>query len=112
MANEDQKRCHNQCIFLHQEGLPVPETCDEHQPPCLLQHAALTTYEVLLNQFSFLRKAKGLLPYPPLPRPHWHKFPTFETQLPLLFCRDSQAVVTKVEMVMEIIPADFAGGPN
>jgi hypothetical protein len=37
--------------FLRQENLPVPEHCTEHNPPCLMQHAALTTLETFWLQF-------------------------------------------------------------
>lgn len=44
-TNTDRQKCHRNARFLRSQGHPVPPSCKEHQPPCLLQHAALTTLE-------------------------------------------------------------------
>jgi len=67
-------------------GLQVPEHCNKHEPPCLMQHAALIDFESYLIQFSIIRMAHGLPPLTiPPPVPANHPFPTFEYQLPLSF---------------------------
>lgn len=65
----------------------LPKYCIEHDPPCLLQHAALTSVEAILIQFAVLRQARSLPPAGPVPRPadFEPKFDTFEYQLPIQF---------------------------
>jgi hypothetical protein len=35
-VNEDLKKCHQRAQFFRQEGLPVPQHCRKHHPPCLI----------------------------------------------------------------------------
>jgi len=95
--NEDRKECHLRAKFRRQEGLDIREECDRHRPPCLMQHAATTTLEAFLLQFDVLStaKGKGTLARPAIKipeRPHWHPYPTFETQLPVTFCRNNTGI--------------------
>ena len=79
----------NRCLYAAQDirlsGLDVPQRCARHQPPCLLQHAALTPFEVYSIQFSIFRMANGLPPVEGVRQPSDHPYPTFEYQLPLSF---------------------------
>ncbi|KFY57250.1 hypothetical protein V496_06486 [Pseudogymnoascus sp. VKM F-4515 (FW-2607)] len=84
-ANNNRKSCHEEARFIRGEGFNIPPYCNKHQPPCLMQHAALTTFESFLIQFSVLRQAQGLPASPALARPRWHQYKTFEYQLPLQF---------------------------
>jgi hypothetical protein len=36
-VNEDRKVCHDQAKFLRGEDRDVPESCNRHHPPCLMQ---------------------------------------------------------------------------
>jgi hypothetical protein len=103
-ANEDRKQCHQRSDFLRKENLPVPQHCDRHDLPCLMQHAALTTLEAFLIQFHVLLMAKGKAPLEPPPRPQWHPYLTFEYQLPLTFCQANPAVdVDSGEIVSGVV---------
>jgi hypothetical protein len=64
-----------------------------------VKHAALTTYESYLIQFSILRQAKGLLAILQPHRPRRHRYSTFEYQLPLKFCDSVAASISKNEIV-------------
>jgi hypothetical protein len=102
--NKDRKECHLRAQFLRQEGLPVPKHCSKHDPPCLMQHAALTILEAFLVQFFVLRTAKGKAHLAPPQRPRWHRYSTLEYQLPLTFCQDDSAVsLSPSEMVKEVV---------
>ncbi|KAB5559742.1 hypothetical protein GE09DRAFT_1220405 [Coniochaeta sp. 2T2.1] len=82
-VNADRKDCHKLALRLRSSGREVPARCETHHPPCLLRHAALSTFEVYLLQFHVLRMARQI-PDPPSPHtPRWHLFPTFETSLPV-----------------------------
>ncbi|KAI4237115.1 MAG: hypothetical protein LQ349_002098 [Xanthoria aureola] len=81
--NHDRKNCCGEARKLRQEGKDIPEHCEHHSPPCLLQHAALTTNEAFSIQFDVLRRARGISPDPtPLTRPRRHRWSTFEGYLP------------------------------
>ena len=91
--NEDRKRCHMLAKQLRRAGMEVPIHCDQHNPPCLMQQAALSTVETYLIQFSVYRTAKGLPSLHSLPKPVDHRFKTFETRLPIQFARPVQGIV-------------------
>jgi hypothetical protein len=115
LTNEDRKKCYLKAKFLRQENLFVPEHCTgtQHHPPCLIQHAALTTLEVFLIQFFVLLKAKGVTPLAALSRPRWHPYTTFEYQLPLTFCQvDSAVKLESEQMVNEVVPLSHIGRPE
>jgi len=65
-----------------------------------MQHAVLTTFEVLLIAFSVLRLAKGLSPIKPPPRPRSHLYPTFEFELPLKFLEGNSAVTVDLRALV------------
>lgn len=73
--------CASAAVALRSYVTPVPQYClnENHEPRCLLQLAALTSYEAFATQFNVLRIAKDLPALPPLPRPshHPHRLPTF-----------------------------------
>lgn len=81
--NQDRTNCCNEARILRHNGADIPEHCMSHSPPCLLQHAALTTFEVFRIQLFVLRSALGVEQPRPLPRPRYYKYPTHETQLPI-----------------------------
>ncbi|KAI4150984.1 MAG: hypothetical protein LQ341_001000 [Variospora aurantia] len=83
--NQNRKECVRQARFLRAERRTVPEECALHDPPCLMQHAALTSIERYHIQFAVLRQAHGLPANPRIARPRRYVYPTFETQLPCLF---------------------------
>ncbi|KAL2075898.1 hypothetical protein VTL71DRAFT_841 [Oculimacula yallundae] len=95
--NLSRKACHELAQHLRRQGEAVPIHCSDpdHDPPCMMQHAALTTYEAYLIQFSILRKAKGLPPIAEPPRPRRHTYNTFEYQLPVLFCGNQSSFDTE-----------------
>jgi len=73
------------------------------------QHAALSTTEAYYIQFATLRRAKGLPPTQPTPRPRRHVNPTLESQLPSLF----SAITTDAdELVPEALPIRKEGRPE
>jgi hypothetical protein len=112
-VNEDRKKCHCRAKFLRQENLPVPEHCTEHNPPCLMQHATLTTTETFCIQFFVLLTAKGIaLPRPP-PRPQWHPHSTWEYQLPLRLRSVHPAIsLASEDIVSGVIPPAHFGKPE
>ncbi|KAE9373247.1 hypothetical protein N431DRAFT_557405 [Stipitochalara longipes BDJ] len=111
--NEDRKQCHSRAKFLRQEGLPVPSQCTKHSPPCLMQHASLSTFETFLVQFSVLLTAKGQAPFAAPQRPRWHAYPTFEHQLPLSFPLIEPAVkLPEDEIDSQVVPESPTGKPE
>jgi hypothetical protein len=95
--NNERKECHARARFLRSEGLDVPDHCDKHHPACLLQQAALTTFEMYLVQFSVWRAANGMSPITAPPTPRWHPYPTFEFGLPLSFCQPDSSMTLRPE---------------
>jgi len=85
--NQDRKGCHSKGRILRQEGHDVPDRCAKHNPPCLMQHAALTIFETFFVQFYVSCLANDIAPPPPPQRPRWHPYSTFEYRLSLKFCR-------------------------
>ncbi|CAF9918026.1 hypothetical protein IMSHALPRED_003835 [Imshaugia aleurites] len=70
--NVGREKCREEARRLRSKNVEdVPEHCTnpKHDPPCLMQHIALTTFEVYCIQFAVLRQAKGLTAIPPEPRP-------------------------------------------
>ena len=113
-TNHDRKACCELAARLRQEGKPIPEHCETHNPPCLLQvsiwkaldgqcssplmqHAALTTQEAYAIQFDVLRRARGIAPKP-IDRPRRHRFSSFESQLP---CRFPALKVESADLILE-----------
>lgn len=79
--------CSDEAQQMRRNGEKVPWGCSTHDPPCLLQLAALTPFEaVLIQRFVFNRGAADK--QPPPPRPRQHRYPTFETQIPVSFAAD------------------------
>ncbi|KAI1366954.1 hypothetical protein F5Y08DRAFT_109276 [Xylaria arbuscula] len=76
--------CQKQASFLRSQGREVPPECNLHQPPCLMQHASLTMFEACAIQI-FVFRDSSRLPQSLPSRPPWHRYPTFENQLPLKF---------------------------
>ncbi|KAI0188352.1 hypothetical protein EV127DRAFT_513098 [Xylaria flabelliformis] len=83
--------CQKQASFLRGQGREVPPECHLHDPPCLMQHASLTMFEACAIQIFVLRDSYGL-PQSAPSRPPWHRYPTFENQLPLQFAPHDAAV--------------------
>ncbi|KAK8134938.1 hypothetical protein PG984_006950 [Apiospora sp. TS-2023a] len=81
--NIDRIDCHDRARFLRSEARAIPERCDIHDPPCLLQLASLTTFEAYLIQFAVLCRSRRLSRPPAPSRPRRHPYKTFETELPL-----------------------------
>ncbi|KAI1772270.1 hypothetical protein F4818DRAFT_444497 [Hypoxylon cercidicola] len=95
--NLGRRVCQEGARFLRNQGRDVPVGCDKHDPPCLMQHAALTIYERCVIQASIYRQARGMAQISQVPRPRWHRYPTFEQQLPLKYVRlgETQAIVLR-----------------
>lgn len=111
--NQERKICHARARFRRQCGLPIAERCDTHYPGCLLQQAALTTYETLLIQFWVLHIAVGRSPPPPPRRPRWLRYPTFEFKLPLNFCHGPSTLnLEHQELVDHVAPQDHNEKPE
>lgn len=81
--------CSDESQQMRRNGEKVPWGCSLHNPPCLMQLAALTPFEaVLIQGFVFNRgTARENLP----PRPRQHRYPTFETQVPVSFAVEREA---------------------
>lgn len=105
--NVDRWNCYLEARFLRQDGREVPEFYDKHSPPCMMQHAALTTIEAYYIQFAVLRQAKGL-PAESIPRPRIYLYPTLESQLPCSF----PAITVSSDDLVEALPAKKEGRPD
>lgn len=107
--NADRNDCFTRARFLRAEGRPIDRHCRNHNPPCLMQHAALTSLESFHIQAAVFHQAKGLPRPEPTPRPRRYPFPTFESTVPSTF--PSVTVVPS-----ELIPAaeddGLRGRPN
>ncbi|KAL8762038.1 MAG: hypothetical protein Q9184_001885 [Pyrenodesmia sp. 2 TL-2023] len=90
--NQDRKLCAERARNARKEGADIPRSCSRHSPPCLLQHAALTTCEVYLIQFDILRRATGLPLSLAAPENGHHPYPTLESRLPLTWKMSEQAL--------------------
>ena len=93
--------------FLRQDRGEVPEFGDKHSPPCMMQHAALTTREACYIQFAVLRQAKGL-PARSIPRPRRYSYPTLESQLLCSF----PAITVSPDDLVEAVPSKKEGRPD
>ncbi|OAP60169.1 hypothetical protein AYL99_05171 [Fonsecaea erecta] len=87
-TNLSRNWCMTAARVLREFGHPVPERCRRHEnPPCMMQHAALTTTEAFCLQFHVLGVAAGDdgLARWCLPRPsdHPRSYTTFEGRLPV-----------------------------
>ncbi|KAI8624270.1 hypothetical protein F5Y19DRAFT_480778 [Xylariaceae sp. FL1651] len=78
--NLRRQECQKRAAFLRSQGRDVPSECRLHDPPCLMQRCAV--------QVFVFRQSYGL-PQAPPGRPPWHRYPTFENQLPLRFAQDA-----------------------
>ncbi|KAL8942297.1 MAG: hypothetical protein Q9216_001741 [Gyalolechia sp. 2 TL-2023] len=81
-VNQGRKECQRLARFLRAERRPVPSECILHDPPCMMQRAALTSLEIYYHQFAVLSRAYGLPELVPVLRPRRYMYPTFESQLP------------------------------
>jgi hypothetical protein len=104
LTNLSRNRCLRTAQDIRELGQEVPEHCAKHEPPCLMQLAALTTREAYLIQFSVLRRAKGLPSVNSPPKPADHPFQTFEYQLPLLFPHRLSTVLSE-DLVSTELPS-------
>ena len=107
--NIDRWNCCLRARFLRQDRREVPEFCDQHSPPCMMQHAALTTREAYYIQFAVLRQAKGL-PTQSVPRPRRYLYPTLESQVPS--SSFPAIIVSPDNLVEEVLPAKKEGRPD
>lgn len=74
--------CQDEARQTRRNNQGVPWGCSRHSPPCMLQLAALTTFEAIQIQRSvFYRGAEESR----APRPRQHRYPTFETRLPVSY---------------------------
>ncbi|KAI1734489.1 hypothetical protein F4680DRAFT_453889 [Xylaria scruposa] len=89
--NIGRQACQKRASFLRGQGCEVPPECHLHDPPCLMQHASLTMFEACAIQIFVLRDSYGL-PQSAPGRPPWHRYPTFENQLPPKFAPRDAAV--------------------
>ncbi|MDI1490065.1 MAG: hypothetical protein OHK93_001264 [Ramalina farinacea] len=96
--NHSRNACKERARFLRAESRDVPEHCDQHDPPCLMQHASLTSTEAYYIQFAVLRQARELDPLPRTPRPRRYSFPTFESALPSSF----SAITVESNMLLKV----------
>lgn len=81
--NADRKVCHYFARQQRVQGREINPFCGLHDPPCLLQNAALTGFECFNIQINLWRQAYGL-PLPPQPpRPDFHNYATLEDRLPV-----------------------------
>lgn len=108
-VNWDRWNCCLEARFLRQDGREVPEHCTKHSPPCLMQHAALTTRETYYIQFAVLRQAKHMPSTLPIPRPRRYQYPTLESQLPGSF---PAITIDPDDLVEETLPAKKEGRPD
>ncbi|KAL8876787.1 MAG: hypothetical protein Q9198_005080 [Flavoplaca austrocitrina] len=85
---------------------PIPELCSQHNPPCLLQHASLSTIEVKFIQLNIRSQTNGT--YRPLPihRPLGWPYSTFETELPLRWDNGSRAMIQDLTHLVSKIPSE------
>ncbi|KAL8854852.1 MAG: hypothetical protein Q9221_000358 [Calogaya cf. arnoldii] len=107
--NQDRNRCCSEARIMRQNDAEIPEHCSEHDPPCLLQHAVLTTFEAYSVQNDFLCMAIGEERPARLPKPRYYKYPTFETRLPTRF---SAMKVDPSELVSERKSLKKEGKPD
>ncbi|KAI1262998.1 hypothetical protein F5Y18DRAFT_438481 [Xylariaceae sp. FL1019] len=92
--NLGRQDCLRRAQAMRCEGRQVPPLCDAHEPPCLMQQACLTMFERCCIQASTYRESYGLAAPAALPpRPPFHRYPTFETRLPLTFVQDPAVAV-------------------
>ncbi|KAL8890476.1 MAG: hypothetical protein Q9215_002388 [Flavoplaca cf. flavocitrina] len=108
-VNQDRARCQERAQFLRRERRAIPDHCTQHQPPCLLQHAALTTLEACHIQASVFCLAKNLPPLQRKPCPRRYPYPTFESALP---CTFSSVSVIPDDLVSETVDDGLRGRPN
>ncbi|KAL8840124.1 MAG: hypothetical protein Q9170_001472 [Blastenia crenularia] len=108
-VNQDRVRCQERARFLRREGRAIPEQCSEHQPPCLMHHAALTGLEACRIQASVYCLAKHLPPLERCPRPRRYLYPTFESALPSTF---SSISVDRQAIASETADDGLRGRPN
>ncbi|KAL8668255.1 MAG: hypothetical protein Q9202_000233 [Teloschistes flavicans] len=83
--NQHRQECVQRARFLRSEKRTIPSQCAVHDPPCMMQHAAITALEAYYHQFTVLSHAYRLPPPPPTVRPRRYPYPTFEPQLPCQF---------------------------
>ncbi|KAL8692787.1 MAG: hypothetical protein Q9218_002258 [Villophora microphyllina] len=102
--NQDRKGCAEEAKIIRREGKELPAFCSYHDPPCLLQHAALTSVEVYLLQFHVLSQATGLQFRLSSQRPQYHPYPTYESRLPLTWKMDKSVVGVREEDLLAILP--------
>lgn len=77
--------CLDEARQIRRNDQGVPWGCSRHDPPCMLQLAVLTTLEAINIQGSVFYSGAGE-PHEPRPqRPRQHRYPTFETRLPVSF---------------------------
>ncbi|KAL8927765.1 MAG: hypothetical protein Q9208_002181 [Pyrenodesmia sp. 3 TL-2023] len=108
-VNADRNDCFARARFLRAEGRPIDRHCYDHEPPCLLQHAALTSLEAFHIQASVFCQAKGLPAPEPTPRPRRYPFPTFESTLP---CNFPAIGADPAALVPEMEDDSLRGRPN
>ncbi|KAL8818370.1 MAG: hypothetical protein Q9223_002987 [Gallowayella weberi] len=103
-TKRNRETCAQRARLARYKGHDVPGECSLHDPPCLLQHAALTSAEVYLIQFDIVRQATDhhlkLSRDQPAKVPH--PFPTYESHLPLAW-KLSQPIV-------DVDPTNFVAG--
>lgn len=110
VVNESRAECSERARFLRVHGRAVPPTCGRHDPPCLMQHAALTMYERCLLQVWMFRIFRDL-ERTPAPRPRLHPFSSFEYELPLRFVGAQQGVVVRLGDRAQVVRREEARRP-
>ncbi|KAL9042298.1 MAG: hypothetical protein Q9180_000694 [Flavoplaca navasiana] len=95
-VNQSRNDCLKRAKFLRSQRLPVPEECTAHDPPCMMQRAAISALEAYYHQFAALRQAHGLSPMHEISKPQRYPYPTFEYRLP---CRYSSIRFDAAELV-------------
>ncbi|KAL9035711.1 MAG: hypothetical protein Q9180_004713 [Flavoplaca navasiana] len=103
VTKESRKTCATNACLARQAGQDLPGECSIHQPPCLLQHAALTTEEVYHIQLDIRSQATGLH-LNIATEPCLHPFPTFESRLPLAWGLSQPALKVDPKVFVATIP--------
>ncbi|TGO51544.1 hypothetical protein BCON_0159g00220 [Botryotinia convoluta] len=63
-ANTNRNVCKNKALELRKAGTKIPEKCSAHEPPCLMEHAALSQGEIVATQWMFVNGFQNITDIP------------------------------------------------